>query len=391
VQTRIATARSLAIGVLVAACVATTAVAVGATSTARVPLARGAQAAASSIPTWEVGPGWVLASWNQNVPIGPGQNPPPGYHRNPPQDVFLVNPQGGRYLVVRQRNSAFNLTDWSGDGTRALFLDSATSRLEQLDIATGATVDSFRLPTSNSIFIEQATYTKPHGLAILVTSQWGSGQLLQRYSPSGKLLLDYPRSFSHSGKFDGHFASSPDGTELALGTGAGMALVGNDGTVLAQYGVPHTRYCMPVRWWAARVVLLSCETPKYVPRLYEIQLGTGAVSPLTAAPRPPDFGDVNAWAIESGTYVQDLGGCGYEYLAKLQPNHTTTPVTVPHVVRGYSVYVLGTNDNQLALLSTIACGQGRSVVWFDPEENTTTVVLGPPLIGGSVVNAITFP
>jgi hypothetical protein len=391
VQSRKTVAKSLVIGAITAGCMAMTAVTVGATSTPRVPLARGAKATASSIPTWEVGPGWILATWNQNPPLGPGQKPPPGYRQNPPQDVFLVSPQGGRYLVVRQHNSALDLEGWSGDGKRALLVDAATSRFEQLDVATGATFDSFRLHTSNSIFFETASYTRPSGLAILVATQWNNGQFLQRYSLSGQLQLDYPRTFSHGGRFDGKYVSSPDGTQLVLGTFGGMALVGNDGTVLEQYRVPHTQFCTPTRWWAARVVLASCEGSSSGSRLYEIHVDTGAVATLTAVPRPPDLGDENAWAIRSGVYVQDAGGCGYQYLAKLQADHKTTPVTVPRVARGYSVFVLGANDNQLALLATVSCGEGRSVVWFDPAENTTTVVLGPPLIGGSVVNAISFP
>jgi TolB protein len=117
------------------------------------------------------------------------------------------------------------------------------------------------------------------------------------------------------------------------------------------------------------------------------------VVPLTGAPLKsgPDVGDLNAWAIGSGVYLQDAGGCGYQYLAKLQVNRLTKPVTVPGVVRGDSIFVLGVANGQLALQATVACGGGQSALWFNPAKNTATVVLGPPLNGGGVQAAVPYP
>jgi TolB protein len=39
----------------------------------------------------------------------------------------------------------------------------------------------------------------------------------------------------------------------------------------------------------------------------------------------------------------------------------------------------------------MACGSGVSVLWFDPAANTSTVVLGPPLNGGGVIDALMYP
>jgi len=39
----------------------------------------------------------------------------------------------------------------------------------------------------------------------------------------------------------------------------------------------------------------------------------------------------------------------------------------------------------------VGCGGGLSVLWFDPVANTSTVVLGPPLMTGGVETALSYP
>ena len=53
-----------------------------------------------------------------------------------------------------------------------------------------------------------------------------------------------------------------------------------------------------------------------------------------------DLGDVNAWQLPAGTFVQALGACGLIYLAKLNDDGTTTPVSVPEVDERKSVEVM---------------------------------------------------
>ena len=57
----------------------------------------------------------------------------------------------------------------------------------------------------------------------------------------------------------------------------------------------------------------------------------GAPTAFTVLPPSgsADAGDEVAWQVGSNVYLQDAGGCGYQYLAELNPDHTTTPVTVP--------------------------------------------------------------
>ena len=341
-----------------------------------------------------VGPGWLLATWDRNKGVPPGGQRPPGNVAHPINSIFLVDPVGGRYLVTRYANDNEELMGWSGDGRRALLVDSVTStRISQVDLASGRTTTSFTLPTSNAVFFESISYSRPNGLALLITTQTNDAQLLQRYSPPGTLELSYPTTFSDVGKFGGSVLSSPDGTQLALGASKGIALVNNDGAVVTQVRVPGASFCEVKRWWASNVVLASCGTTTTQPRLFTIPVNGGAATALTKVPTVAsgDEGDENAWSIGSSIYLQDAGGCGYQYLAKLQPDGRTQAVRVPHVVPGDSQFVLGTAGDELALLATVACGSGQSALWFYPSKHFSTVVLGPPLNGGGVQAALSYP
>ncbi len=105
-----------------------------------------------------------------------------------------------------------------------------------------------------------------------------------------------------------------------------------------------------------------------------------------------DLGDLNAWQLPEGTFVQAAGGCGYVYLAKLnEADGTTTPVSVPDVEEQHSVRVLGVADGQLQLQATLSCGSGESLLGYNPASGTSTVLLGGDVNGGGVVDAVTYP
>ena len=71
--------------------------------------------------------------------------------------------------------------------------------------------------------------------------------------------------------------------------------------------------------------------------------------------------------------------------ATLNANGTTTPVSVPNVDKDSSVVVLGANGAHLNLQATVSCGTGQSLLDYDTETNTSTVLLGPPVNGGGVI------
>jgi TolB protein len=88
--------------------------------------------------------------------------------------------------------------------------------------------------------------------------------------------------------------------------------------------------------------------------------------------------------------VQAEGACGYQFLAKLNADGTTSPVSVAGVDKGRSAIVTGFSGGDLDLLATASCGGGQSLFDYNPGTNTSTVLLGPPLNGGGVIKAVPF-
>jgi TolB protein len=348
------------------------------------------QGLANDVPWSAVGAGWILADWNTNKATNPGEKPQPGYLSNPPEYTYLVSPQGARYLVEKRPNSDEYLADWSGDGQFALLLSYSAARVVIVDLETGIKVDSWKFPAGYGD--GPSMFSRPKGLAVLMSSGYGTGAVLRRYSLSGTLERVYPREFSRVGGFDGRFLPSPDGTQIILGTASGISVVDNDGAVVRQYGARTASACDPVRWWAQDVVLASCSWNQFGTRLYEFNLVTGAVGVLTAPSGRDNGSGVDAWAVGGRVYVQTAGPAACSgYFGVLARDHTVTPFDVPGVHRGQVADPVGASDGSLAFIKAIYCGGSISVLWFNPAADTSRVVLGPPLMSGGITGAILFP
>lgn len=364
----------LTAGVLAVACsAAIVASALPATAASQRNVPKGFHSSAS-VPWSQVGRGWVLAQWdphdNQRIVSG--------------SYLVLVAPDRARYLLWRVGSQNDVLTAWSGDGQRALFVtQGATTRFTVIDVRTGATLDAFVLPTSDNVFYERATFTRPDGLALLVSTQTDDHQLLQRYSLSGALEQTYPDSYPGVGAYGGGALPSPDGLSLVLSMTRGLAVVDDDGAL--QRGLRFSEGCGPQRWWSSTTILASCAS-----RLYVFSVDGGAPTAITRRNVPPDDGDLSGWRLGSSVYVQVASACGYEYLAKLQG---TDPVRVhvPGVPVGNTVTVVGVTRASLALDATIACQGGPSLLFYDPSTDRAPQVIGQPATSGSVDTALIFP
>jgi TolB protein len=55
------------------------------------------------------------------------------------------------------------------------------------------------------------------------------------------------------------------------------------------------------------------------------------------------------------------------------------------------VFVKGVSADKLVLQATMACGSGVSLLTYDPAANTSAVLLGPPVNGGGVIDAVLYP
>ena len=386
-----------------AICIAAAALAAGCSSTGSVTPARsqaaahGVEAPIGSIPWSQVGPGWLLATSSPAA-------------EKAVTTLYLVDPAGGRYPITAfpsSNGAAPELVDWSGDGSRALLSTvNATAIVVELHTGKQTTI------TVNG----HPRFTRPDGNAIVVSSG-GDGRgpaTLKRVDLAGNLQLAYPTDKLGSA-FNGRYLATPDGTQLVLGTANGLALVSNNGAVGRQLTSPmRGAGCSPIRWWTPATVLASCTAHPADPyrtsaaptQLWQVPLGGGTPTAITAA-NPSDgsdplwggdFGDIDAWQLPSGTYLQSLRSCGPQFLSRLTADNHTTAVTVP-LANGQPaggagvVGVDGTALDLLAVTKPGCTGRGRqsSLLRYDPAANTSTVLLGPLVNTGTVLSAASYP
>jgi hypothetical protein len=356
--------------------------------------AHGVEAALATVPWSQVGPGWTLATWSPVSGTRPGEPRPAGEpdRGDAATTLYLVNPAGGRYPITTfpppgENGSTPELADWSGDGSHALFRMPypADSPTILVDLHTG---QQTTLPIHGD-----AHFTRPDGKALLLDSGGSPSSepvALKRVDLAGNPQFTYPTA---DVRYSGSYLSAPDGTRLVLSTAGGLTVMGNDGTLGATLSVPGQTQCSPVRWWDQATVLTDCHVGgTYSTQLWLVPVDGGAPTALTAPndhQHGPDIGDGAAWKLPAGTFIQAAGACGVIYLAKLDADGTTTPVDVPNT--SGSVRVIGVHDAQLDLQARAGCGPGQSLLDYDPAANTTTVLLGPSVNGGGVIDAVAYP
>jgi hypothetical protein len=318
-----------------------------------------------TVPT--PGPGWLVAAWDPH----PRSSHPVRY-------IELVSPEGNRFILYRLHNLSTQVNDWSGDGTRLLFVtyrSENSSLVSVVDLATGQVEDSFKVSGG---FVT-ATFTRPDGRAIYVD---GGGGLI-RYSLSGTVEARFPATIAGLGVWTDSWLESPDGLYLVLGTQRGLALFSNDGTLLARLPNAVGRYCQPESWWSADEVLASCPDRHRISVVQLVEFSTSG-GPAHQFVRVPHggFGYTDAYQVGDEVLLQGAVTCGLPYLAELQG---TTPVRVNPPVPGSGDLVVSTTSTSLALLSSDGCAGQNFVSWYTPATNSLVQVLGAPLSSGSVV------
>jgi TolB protein len=360
-----------------------------------VPVASGVQAPASAIPWVNVGPGWFLALWGPHAAVYPG--PAITKWEQQKTTLFLVDPDGGRYLIdTLPAPSLYQLYDWSGDGRRALIGTPTTgaqpkSRVEEIDLASGKVLSQFTSSGSNT-YDDWYQFTRPKGLALLRSSQDDNGVIsLARLSLTGETQQTYPSARPVVASANSALLPSLDGTELVVAADHGLELFANNGTFLRGIG-PLAKACSPERWWGPNDLVASCVSlsvnSSAVPALWLVPVNGPAPSQLTF-PKAPDYGDVNGWKVGNAVYLQALGACGTEFLARRLSNGATKQVNVPKAANDERV--IGASGGQLALQAVVGCGGGQSLFLFDPTTAKETALLGPPLNGGGVLSALPYP
>ncbi|MGO4446220.1 hypothetical protein AB4Z42_22995 [Mycobacterium sp. 2YAF39] len=350
----------------------------------------GDEASIENVPWDDVGPGWTLATWTLD-PYVPGE--PPATDKPTDTTLYLVDPSGERYPITTfpSHGDGYGpkLADWSGDGQRALINDADSATTIVVDLHTG---EQTTAPFAADDRFDPR-FTLPSGEALLLAHDNGAQPpTLERVGLGGERELLYPTDKLGS-PFTGNFLSTPDGSQLVLGLDAGSVVVmGNDGTVGRTLSVPGANWCGPERWWdeSGETLLVGCRSNGGdLPQLWLMPLDGRAPTALTAP--NPGKGDFNAWQVPAGTFVQTAWQCSTYVLEKLNTDGTTSQVTVPGTDPGGSVFVIGVSGDDLIVRAAASCGPGQALIDYDPAENTSTVLLGPSVNGGSVTDALAYP
>jgi TolB protein len=335
-----------------------------------------ASAARAAVPWDHVGPGWILA---QDTTARPGGG------ASGPVTLDLISPSGTRYQLARWSDSRFApaLLAWSPDGKRALFqVFSGKGGAEELTLATGQ-ASTFVLPgMANPI-----GYTTPDGLNIVAGRPSGNNTSLARYTLSGRLAHSLGTST------DGTVLYQPSGTEFLTGASHGLKLVSNEGTPIRTLPVPGTTTssCTPVRWWTASTVLASCEQPHSDgPQLWLVPVGGARPQALT----PPrkvssgDLGDLDAWTLPSGLYLQAAGPCAVLQIFKQARDGSITLDKVPHTNGDNDV--LTALGARLLIQAPTSCIGSNSLLWFNPATHAEQWLIRAPANQIGVTVAIPF-
>src|SRR5262249_25020074 len=162
------------------------------------------------------------ALWSPAVNVPPGEPRPTGSPApdTVPVTLYLVDPAGGRYAMTTFPPTPYaRLVDWSGDGSHALFASRGprSSSVTTEGALHSGTHTTFTVNGSSVA----PRYTRPNGKAALLTVD---NRKLMRVDLAGNPQLTYPTDKLAS-TFNGQYLSTPDGTQLVLGTSSGLALM----------------------------------------------------------------------------------------------------------------------------------------------------------------------
>jgi hypothetical protein len=378
---------------LIGSVTACSAVSTGTTSTPQaVPTAsNGTQSAPavtaasrSGVPWSQVGPDWTLAETTAGTTAEPGAT-----------TLYLVSPTGSTYPVYTWPASVPlpNLYAWSPSKTEVLLEEtssegSLTGTYERLNLTSGQVVGTLSLPNATSL-----QYTEPDGEQFLVVQSTLNAAKTEQTETMSRLTLTGTGVQTLDTVTSNVNANesmtpvySPDGTTIALNSLGGVAVLSNSasaGSGVRQLPVPGpgpNLRCAAVRWWNSSTVLASCSGSKGVQQLWLVPASGAAPTALTPLRQASgngtsvDFGDLDAWQVTAGLYLQSAGACGVLELNKQLADGSITTITIPGVV---SIDVL-TSDGSRFLLDTRSCegpGGGNSLMWYDPASGGTTLLL----------------
>jgi len=327
-----------------------------------------AAAKQSGVPWGAVGAGWTLAEYSASTS---GSVMP---RKDGPTVLYLVSPQGAKDALYRWPAGQANWTllDWSRDKTRALFVGPTPNTVGQLVLATGK-FTTFKLPSGT----QPISYSRAEGTAILATEQAAGMDKILSYDLAGR--LEQALASGQPGSMNAA-VYSPNGATLAVNGAKALEQVRNTGGVVRSLPVPGNPACQPVRWWNVSTILATCIAPGYASaRLWLVPVSGASPTALTPQrnAKGPDFGDIGAWQLPSGLYLQATGACGVIFIAKPLSTGSVAVVNVPETI-GNDNQIVTALGARLLVQAQTSCEESTSLLWFNPATNAVQMLVRAP-------------
>jgi hypothetical protein len=100
------------------------------------------------------------------------------------------------------------------------------------------------------------------------------------------------------------------------------------------------------------------------------------------------LGDLDAWHLPSGLYLQSAGPCGVLQIFKQRSNGSITLVTVPDTLGDN--HVLTALGSRLLIQAPTSCEGSNSLLWFNPGTRAEQWLIRAPANVTGVAVAIPF-
>jgi hypothetical protein len=104
--------------------------------------------------------------------------------------------------------------------------------------------------------------------------------------------------------------------------------------------------------------------------------------------RYADPGDVGAWRLPGGLYLQAIGSSGNARIFRQASGRPVTPVTVPRT--GGDNWILASRGGWLLLTVSNLCADSTSLLWFNPSTYREQFLIRPPRRMAGLLGAVPY-
>jgi len=127
-----------------------------------------------------------------------------------------------------------------------------------------------------------------------------------------------------------------------------------------------------------------------IPQLWLVPVSGARPAALTPrrSASSGDLGDLDAWQLPAGLYLQAAGPCGVLQIFRQAPGGSITLVTVPHTMGDN--HVLTALGSRLLIQAPTSCTGSVSLLWFNPATRAEQwLIRAPANVTGAAI-AIPF-